>query len=141
MFCKYCGKEIEDNAKFCKFCGVKMVSNIIPEQSDVEKSEEDRKGITEVFKENYNKAVKEAEEKNKTEKTENIKKQLQTKDGKKHVLFLAEDSIGSIQKRGEAYNKEMNEAMNIIQEEGYEILDMKISSTRDRTTITLIIYK
>ena len=21
MFCKYCGKELDDDAKFCKYCG------------------------------------------------------------------------------------------------------------------------
>lgn len=25
MFCKNCGKEIDDNSKFCQYCGAKIV--------------------------------------------------------------------------------------------------------------------
>ena len=25
MYCKYCGKQIDDNSQFCKFCGKKLV--------------------------------------------------------------------------------------------------------------------
>lgn len=25
MYCKHCGKQIEDNSQFCKFCGKKLV--------------------------------------------------------------------------------------------------------------------
>lgn len=28
MFCRYCGKEIEDNAKFCNFCGKKIEDDV-----------------------------------------------------------------------------------------------------------------
>ena len=29
MFCKYCGKEIEDDSKFCKFCGNALTQAIV----------------------------------------------------------------------------------------------------------------
>lgn len=27
MYCKYCGKKINDNSNFCKFCGIKLGDN------------------------------------------------------------------------------------------------------------------
>lgn len=35
MFCKFCGKEIEDNSKFCKFCG--NTTQVLVESSKSEK--------------------------------------------------------------------------------------------------------
>ena len=29
MYCKYCGKEIDDNSKFCQYCGKSLGSNTI----------------------------------------------------------------------------------------------------------------
>lgn len=32
MYCKYCGKLIEDNSKFCKYCGKKLDNALLSEQ-------------------------------------------------------------------------------------------------------------
>ena len=29
MYCKHCGKEIDDNSKFCQYCGKSLESNTI----------------------------------------------------------------------------------------------------------------
>ena len=40
MFCKYCGKEIEDNAKFCAHCGKKLTGSA-PQQGPANGSASD----------------------------------------------------------------------------------------------------
>lgn len=32
MYCKYCGKLIENNSKFCKYCGKKLDNALLSEQ-------------------------------------------------------------------------------------------------------------
>ena len=29
MFCKKCGKELEDNVRFCNYCGTEVESNVV----------------------------------------------------------------------------------------------------------------
>ena len=29
MFCKKCGKELEDNVRFCNYCGTEVGSNVV----------------------------------------------------------------------------------------------------------------
>lgn len=38
MFCKYCGKEIEDNAFFCKYCKKSLHYNEEPAQQEAAKA-------------------------------------------------------------------------------------------------------
>ncbi len=50
MFCKYCGKSINDDSKFCKFCGNKLV---IPEPLEIPKSDQISKSELEPKKDPY----------------------------------------------------------------------------------------
>ena len=41
MFCKYCGKELDDDAKFCKYCG-----KIVRGEAQTEDRKKSAKGLS-----------------------------------------------------------------------------------------------
>ena len=50
MYCKHCGREIDDNSSFCKFCGIRQIPkrfSINPRKHNCE--DEIRKGILSFF--------------------------------------------------------------------------------------------
>lgn len=55
MFCKYCGKELPDNAKFCSRCGKQLISEIHIETSVVKEQSETK--TVEVPDENKNQNI------------------------------------------------------------------------------------
>ena len=40
MFCKICGKAIEDNSKFCKYCGANLIDEVKSKQTTNSRSKE-----------------------------------------------------------------------------------------------------
>jgi hypothetical protein len=41
MFCKACGKKVDDDSKYCIYCGAKLLSNDEPKTGNNEKIKED----------------------------------------------------------------------------------------------------
>lgn len=41
MYCKHCGREIDDNSSYCKYCGISTVHEEMQEHEDVEKQHKD----------------------------------------------------------------------------------------------------
>lgn len=77
----------------------------------------------------------------KTDNSNDIKIKLEPKDGNKHVLLVEEILFGNSKKIGETYNEKINKIIKKIQDEGYEIIDIKLSLAHIHGYETLIIYK
>lgn len=112
MFCKYCGKEIDDTAKFCGNCG----------------------GNLSLMK------VEEKQEKADDKELERYMRMLRPKDGNRHVLvvyiykFMFKDEEKEV-------SIKLNKIIEEMQKKQYEILDIKLSLPNVNQYTTLIIYK
>lgn len=88
-----------------------------------------------IFDNNYEKS---------SDKTyEDIKKYLKSKDGKKHIILI--NSMMKMTTNGwECENKytiQIDTILEHMQDDGYEILDLKIEHMENSLLRTLIIYK
>ena len=142
MFCRYCGKEINDTAKFCNYCGKENGSNLQAEKiiskKNTEKDGDKKMGM---FDKNYEKSIDNIED--------DIKKYLSPKDGNTHIILI-NSMTKSMTNGWECENKytlQIDGILKKIQDEGYEIVDIKFESMQQPMVgnafliRTLIIYK
>ena len=66
---------------------------------------------------------------------------LQPKDGKKHMFFISAISTGVFNNVDEEGSKKLERIASIMQDKGYEIVDVKFASSCTNVVKILIIYQ
>ena len=128
MFCNNCGKEVNENSVFCTWCGNRLKSIEVGQENVRPSLKEEIKAA---WKSGPEKAEKERMEKKRVKDLEQLKvmkKELQNnlkpKDGKYHVVLIKSKSKSLSDNNIQVL--ELENILEIIQNEGYEIVDIKI---------------
>jgi uncharacterized Zn finger protein (UPF0148 family) len=128
MFCNNCGKEVNENSVFCTWCGNRLKSIEVGQENVKPSLKEEIKAA---WKSGPEKAEKERMEKKRVKDLEQLKvmkKELQNnlkpKDGKYHVVLIKSKSKSLSDNNIQVL--ELENILEIIQNEGYEIVDIKI---------------
>lgn len=134
MFCNNCGKEINEDSIFCNYCGNKLRSEEIRQENNKPSLKEE---IKEAWRSGPEKAEKERMEKAKMkglEQLEEMKRKVQNdlkpKDGKCHIILIKSQYAyfdpARVNACDEQYIFRLEYILEMIQNKGYEIIDIKI---------------
>lgn len=134
MFCNNCGKEVNEDSVFCNYCG-NCLKSIEVGQENVKTSLKEE--IKAAWKSGPEKAEKERMEKERIRNLEQIKimkKQVQNdlkpKDGKHHIILIKSEynywTAISSNVCDNQYIYGIEDILEMMQNDGYEIVDIKI---------------
>ena len=128
MFCNNCGKEVNENSVFCTWCGNRLKSIEVGQENIKPSLKEEIKAA---WKNGTEKAEQERMEKRRTKDLEQLKvmkrelqNNLKPKDGKYHVILIESEAKSSFDNHIQVFKLE--NTLEIIQNQGYEIIDIKI---------------
>lgn len=134
MFCNKCGKEINGDSIFCNYCGNKLKTEETRQENAKTNLKEE---IKEAWKSGPERAEQERREKEQREylkqlkeTKEEVQKNLKPKDGKYHIVLIKSEysywtSI-SYNVCDNQYILGIENILEMMQDDGYEIVDIKI---------------
>ncbi len=150
MYCNFCGKEIEENSRFCNYCGNRLEKELREQENTKQDTKESlrlrwQKAGEQVERENKEKELMKLEEMQKE-----IEKNLKPKDGKHHIVLIKSQygyfEQGRYQACDNQYVLRLENILEMIQNKGYEIVDIKIIGIQESWGATerieaIVVYK